>query len=107
MSVTQISAKLLQEKLQNNNKLRLLDVREPNEFDYARIKDSQLVPLKEIAGRIGELTMGAEYVVICHHGVRSQQAATYLDQAGFSPIYNLVGGIDAWSVSCDGSVLRY
>lgn len=107
MSVTQLSASVLQEKLQQDNKLQLLDVREQNEFDFARIEGSQHIPLGEIVGRIAELTVGAEYVVICHHGVRSQQAATYLDQAGFSPIYNLVGGIDAWSVSCDGSVLRY
>jgi rhodanese-related sulfurtransferase len=107
MSITQLSVTSLQEKLQQDNKLRLLDVRERNEFEFAHIKGSQLIPLGEIADRIGELTKGEEYVVICHHGIRSQQAATYLDHAGFSPLYNLAGGIDAWSVSCDNSVLRY
>ena len=107
MSVTQISAKALQATLQKDHALQLLDVREQNEVDFASIEGSQHIPLGDIVDRINELTLGVSYVVVCHHGVRSQQVATYLDQAGFNPIYNLSGGIDAWSVSCDSSVLRY
>jgi len=46
-------------------------------------------------------------VLICHHGMRSQQAANYLVQSGYKNIANLTGGIDAWSCACDSSVRRY
>jgi rhodanese-related sulfurtransferase len=46
-------------------------------------------------------------VLICHHGVRSQQACQFLQHSGFNHLYNLQGGIDAWSVACDSTVPRY
>jgi len=107
MSVTQISAKELQEKLQVTVKPLLLDVRELNEFEFARIEGSLHIPLNQIPARIKELDSTDGCVVICHHGMRSQQAASYLVQNGLSNIYNLSGGIDAWSVQCDNTVSRY
>ena len=107
MSVVQISAKVLQEKIKSDVNLCLLDVREDNEFEFSHIKGSLHIPLAQIPQRIGELDFGSEYIVICHHGIRSQQAAVFLDYSGFNQIYNLSGGIDAWSVECDSTVLRY
>jgi len=107
MSVTQISAKELQEKLQVTVKPLLLDVRELNEFEFARIEGSLHIPLNQIPARIKELDSTDGCVVICHHGMRSQQAASYLVQNGLSNIYNLSGGIDAWSIQCDNTVSRY
>ncbi|WP_020157500.1 rhodanese-like domain-containing protein [Methylobacter marinus] len=107
MSVKQISATELNNKIQNEEALFLLDVREPNEFQYARIDKSVLIPLNQIPQRIGELDPQQNIVVICHHGVRSQQAANYLVHCGFEKISNLTGGIDAWSRECDSSVPRY
>lgn len=106
MSVIQISAKALQQKLQGEVPPLLLDVREPHEFVYAHIEGSQHIPLNQIPQRINEIDDTADCVVICHHGIRSQQAADYLVHSGFTRIYNLDGGIDTWSVKCDATVLR-
>jgi len=56
---------------------------------------------------LAELDKKQGIVVICHHGMRSMQAANFLEHSGFSQIANLQGGIDAWSRDCDGSVRRY
>lgn len=105
--IKQILAVDLKDRLQNNEEFFLLDVREPNEFHYAHIENSVLIPLNEIPQRLTELDVQDDIVVICHHGLRSQQAAHFLVQAGFSQVTNLLGGIDAWSCLCDSSVRRY
>lgn len=107
MQVTPLSPLALKEKLQGESDIFLLDVREPHEFAYARIDHSVLIPLGQIPERIDDLDPDREIVVICHHGIRSQQAAMYLAHSGFARIFNLTGGIDAWSRLCDPSVLRY
>jgi rhodanese-related sulfurtransferase len=107
MTVKQLSATELKNKIQQNEKLFLLDVREPHEFQYARIADSVLIPLNQLPQRLGELDLDQEIVVICHHGMRSQQAAGYLVQSGFKNVANLTGGIDVWSCVWDSSVARY
>ncbi|MFZ2407652.1 MAG: rhodanese-like domain-containing protein [Methylobacter sp.] len=107
MPVKQISATELQTKIQNEPNLFLLDVRETNEFEYARIENSVLIPLNQIPQRLAELNPQQEMVVICHHGVRSRQACMYLVNSGFEHVTNLAGGIDAWSCDCDSSVPRY
>lgn len=107
MSITHISAKELQQKLQEEKNLFLLDVREPEEFNFASIDGSYLIPVSEIPGRMNEIKSANGCVVICHHGVRSHQVAAYLDHHGFTNMYNLSGGIDAWSVECDSTVSRY
>jgi rhodanese-related sulfurtransferase len=107
MPINQWSPQQLQQGLQENPSILLLDVREDNEFAYARIDGSLHIPLGQIPGRLNELDAGRDIVAICHHGVRSQQACQFLQQAGFERLYNLKGGIDAWSVSCDPTVRRY
>jgi len=107
MSVIQISARNLQTKLTEEIKPFLLDVREPHEFQFASIEGSVHIPLNQIPQRINEVKTEDGCVVICHHGMRSQQAANFLVHSGLSNIYNLSGGIDAWSVDCDNSVSRY
>ncbi len=107
MSVIQISAKQLQEKITKETSLTLLDVREANEFKFAHIEGSLHIPLSQIPFRLQDIDITKDCVVICHHGMRSQQAATFMLKAGLSNIYNLSGGIDAWSVDCDSTVSRY
>ena len=107
MTVAQLTALELKNKIQDTANLFLLDVREPNEFQYASIDSSVLIPLNQISQRIGELDKNLEIVVICHHGMRSQQAAHFLAQSGFNQVANLIGGIEAWSCVCDSSVPRY
>lgn len=107
MTVKQLSATDLKARLENEENLFLLDVREPHEYAYAQIANSTLIPLNQIPARINELDAAQALVVICHHGMRSQQAANYLAHAGFQDVSNLTGGIDAWSCLCDSSVRRY
>lgn len=107
MPINQWSPQQLQKSLRDNPSLQLLDVREANEFAYARIEGSLHIPLRQLPERLDELDAEQDVVVICHHGMRSQQACLFLEQAGFTRLTNLHGGIDAWSLSCDPAVPRY
>ncbi len=107
MPVKQLSPTDLHTKLAQQETLFLLDVREVHEFDYTHITNSVLIPLRQIPDRLGELNQDDEIIVICHHGMRSQQAASYLVHSGFKNVANLTGGIDAWSCQCDPSTKRY
>ena len=85
----------------------LLDVREPWEFDRARIEGATLVPMHLIPVRFEELDRDRDTVVICHHGSRSLQVAYFLEGRGFHRIHNLRGGVDAWAREVDPTVRRY
>jgi rhodanese-related sulfurtransferase len=91
----------------SRDKPLLLDVREPWEYQAARIEGSQLVPMRELPRRVGELDAAREVVAICHHGGRSMQVAIFLERQGFARVHNLVGGIDAWSRTVDPNVPSY
>ena len=80
---------------------QLLDVREPWEFEAARIAGAKLIPMREMPQRAGELDPARAVVAICHHGGRSQQVALFLEKNGFAQVHNLAGGVDAWSRSVD------
>ena len=97
----------LQQALEQNVDLVLLDVREPHEYAFARIEGSVHIPLRQLPEQYQTLNPESDLVLICHHGVRSLQACQFLEYAGFNKLYNLLGGIDAWSVACDSSVPRY
>jgi rhodanese-related sulfurtransferase len=97
------------EKLARGEKLLILDVRRKSEYDTARLANSILIPLDQLANRMDEL---ADYydlpiVVHCHHGVRSMNATALLRQKGFSDVRSLAGGIDAWSQMIDPAIPRY
>lgn len=85
----------------------LLDVREPWEFQTCRIGDAQLVPMREVPARLSEIDRGADVVVICHHGSRSQQVAFFLERQGYARVHNLAGGVDAWARSVDPAMPVY
>jgi rhodanese-related sulfurtransferase len=85
----------------------LLDVREPWEWETARIEGAMHIPMREIPARAGELDKGREVVAICHHGGRSQQVAMFLEKNGFGKMHNLQGGVDAWSRTVDPAVPTY
>jgi molybdopterin/thiamine biosynthesis adenylyltransferase/rhodanese-related sulfurtransferase len=87
----------------------LLDVRQPEEWRRARIEGAKLIPLGELDARLAELAEWKDRRVIahCHHGARSARACEVLAAAGFTNLTNLVGGIDAWSLTVDPSVPRY
>lgn len=84
-----------------------MDVRETWEFQYCHIEGSLLVPLRQIPERIADLDPDQEFVMICHHGVRSYRAALFLEQAGFANVYNLLGGVEAWAREADPTMRKY
>lgn len=85
----------------------LLDVREEWEYRHCHIGHSVHVPMAQVPGYIATLDPARETVLICHHGVRSQQVALYLEARGFQRLVNLDGGIDAWARTVDPSMPRY
>lgn len=85
----------------------LVDVRQPWEFDVCRIDGSKPVPMSSIPARFMELDRNAETVVICHHGARSYQVCMFLEQQGFTNLYNLYGGVAAWAQQVDPAMPTY
>ena len=106
--IPQISATDLSVRLESaENAPFLLDVREPQEFAYCRIDGAVSIPLRELPRRAHELPAGRKIVAICHHGVRSLQAAVYLKQTMSLEVMNLQGGVAAWAQEVDPSMKRY
>lgn len=102
-----VSPTELAQRLERREPVTLLDVREPWEWNVARLDGATLVPLGTLERRAGELPRDAEIVVYCHHGVRSDAAARWLRAQGFARVRNLLGGIDRWSVEVDPNLPRY
>lgn len=90
-----------------DGRLVLLDVREPDERETARIEPSIHIPMNEVPRRLAEIPRDRELVVYCHSGTRSMMVAGYLEGQGIRPVGNLTGGIDAWSRKIDPTVPRY
>jgi rhodanese-related sulfurtransferase len=85
----------------------LLDVREDSELEIAHVEGAAHVPMSRIENEIGKLDKTRTYVVMCHSGARSHRVAMHLKASGFPDVFNLAGGIDAWSRQVDPSVPRY
>jgi rhodanese-related sulfurtransferase len=77
--------------------ITILDVREPWELDIARFPDALAIPLGTLPTRVGEVPTDHPVVVVCHHGMRSYKAMSWLRQNGVANAINLDGGIDAWA----------
>jgi sulfur-carrier protein adenylyltransferase/sulfurtransferase len=107
--IPELTAAELQSALAKGEKLLLIDVREPGEFETARIDGSRLIPLGQLAARLHEIAdwKPARVVAHCHKGGRSAKACALLRDAGFANVANLSGGIDAWSITVDPKVPRY
>jgi rhodanese-related sulfurtransferase len=105
----QLTATQLKEWLDDpaREKPVLIDVREPWEFDIARIAGAKPVPMRAIPARFLELKRDAETVVICHHGARSYQVCMFLEHQGFTHLFNLSGGMAAWSRDVDPTTPTY
>ena len=106
MSVS-ITVQELKQKLDQGEKLVLIDVREPWGYNIAKISGAQLIPLGTLASEYKKLDPNAEIVMHCHMGMRSMDATQFLLQQGFKNVKNLTGGINAWSQQIDPSVPRY
>jgi rhodanese-related sulfurtransferase len=95
-------------KIDRGEEFTLLDVREPWEFETARIDGAKLIPVGDVPSRANqELDPDEHIVVICHHGVRSMNVTAWLRQQGFEKAQSMRGGIDAWSRNVDAKVPNY
>ncbi len=103
----EITALELERERARRPDLVLVDVREPREAEIAQIAGARLIPLRELPGRLAELSGHGDIVTLCHHGPRSLKAREILKGAGFSSVRSLAGGIDAWSREVDDTVPRY
>ena len=106
-SLPEISPQELKQKLDENDTVFLLDVREQNEYDIVHLDDAQLIPLNTLPHNIDTLPSDQEIVVYCHHGQRSLYATAFLHRNGFTEAKNLMGGIDQWAAEIDTTLRRY
>lgn len=102
-----ITPRELRDRLARGDDLFLLDVREPHEFEFARLEGSFLIPRGELSARLDELDPDRTIVCVCHHGIRSLQAAAFLAVRDFPDVMNLEGGLDRWSIEVDPALPRY
>jgi adenylyltransferase/sulfurtransferase len=102
-----ITVRELKQKIDNGEKVRLIDVREPHELDIAHLESAELFPLGNLAARMHELDSAEDMVLFCKSGVRSTRALELLAGAGFRKIKNLKGGINAWAQEIDSRLPVY
>ena len=104
----EITPEEVKAKLNAAEPFTLLDVREPWEFETARIGGAKLMPMGDVPSRANqELDPDEHIVVVCHHGVRSMNVTAWLRQQGFEKAQSMRGGIDAWSRRVDQKVPVY
>jgi rhodanese-related sulfurtransferase len=104
----EITPEEVKSKLDAKELVTLLDVREPWEFETARIDGAKLMPMGDVPSRAHqELDPEDHLVVVCHHGVRSMNVTVWLRQQGFEKAQSMRGGIEAWSRRVDGKVAVY
>src|SRR3954467_13509268 len=104
----QITAEDVKEALDRGEKLTLVDVREPWEFELSHLEGAKLIPMGDVPSRAHqELDPEEHIVVFCHHGMRSMNVTVWLRQQGFEKVQSMRGGINAWSRSVDQNVPVY
>ncbi len=103
----EITPEELKARLDRGDSLKIVDVREPHEYQICRLPNSILIPLGAVPSRMHELNSAEEIVVHCKMGGRSAKAVKFLREAGFKKVKNLKGGIDLWAQKVDPRVPRY
>lgn len=103
-----VSPEELARQLQRGEALRLIDVREADEWALNRLPGAEHIPLAEVPVKLAASVRPDERVVVyCHHGVRSAHAQAWMLNQGFRNVVNLEGGIDAWAARVDPTMIRY
>ena len=104
----EITVTELKEKMDAGEDVQLIDVRQPDEYAFAKIEGAKLIPLGDLMRRVDELDPHRELILQCKSGGRSAQAIMFLQRAGFTgEMKNLKGGITAWSNEIDPSIPKY
>ncbi|MFZ2314729.1 MAG: rhodanese-like domain-containing protein [Gammaproteobacteria bacterium] len=106
MEIPEISVQELQALREAKADMMLLDVRNPDEYQFCHI-DGHLIPMSELPNRLNELNPEQKIVIHCHAGGRSRRATAFLLEQGFKDVSNLRGGITAWSNEIDPTVPKY
>lgn len=104
----EITATELKKRMDAGDDIQLIDVRQPDEYAFAKIEGAKLIPLGEIVQRMSELDETRETVIHCKMGGRSAKAIEALQRAGYQgALKNMRGGITAWSNDVDPKVPKY
>jgi rhodanese-related sulfurtransferase len=107
MTELEISAAELKKRLDASEKILLIDVREPWEYEVCRINGAKLIPMRAIPANLQALDVEEPVICYCHHGMRSLDVAVWLRKQGVESARSLAGGIDKWSAEIDPKVPRY
>ena len=107
--VDQMSPAELKERLESGDRLMILDVREPHEWDISNLSHygATLIPKGQVLGRMNELDTAQEIVVQCRTGGRSAEIVMLLQEHGFTKLHNLDGGINRWAREVEPSLPVY
>jgi adenylyltransferase/sulfurtransferase len=105
--VPAITASELKTRLDANDVIRVIDGREPYELKICSLETAEPIPFRAVPDRVSELSTGEDIVVICRSGRRSADVVRYLREKGYTKVYNLKGGLLAWSDEVDPSMHRY
>jgi len=103
----EISPRDVQAMIARGDKFLFVDVREKWEHDVARIEGTVLIPLRQIPANVPQLSKSGKIVLLCHHGIRSMDAAVWLQSQGIQDAVSMSGGIDRWSRDVDSGIPRY
>jgi adenylyltransferase/sulfurtransferase len=107
MEDLQITPVDVKTRLDRGEKLLLVDVREPWEYELCRIEGAKLIPMGSVPANLQALDTDEDVICYCHHGVRSLDVAVWLRGQGVEGAKSLAGGIERWSVEVDPQVPRY
>jgi rhodanese-related sulfurtransferase len=107
MDDLQISPRAVSERIARGDKLLLVDVREPWEYDLCNLPGAKLIPLGTLPANLNTLLDADDVICYCHHGMRSLDAAVWLRQQGVESAKSMAGGIERWSSEIDPNVPRY
>jgi len=103
----EISPREVQGLLSRGANIFFVDVREKWEYDTARIEGTTLIPMRDIPANLARLEQAGEVILLCHHGLRSLDAAAWLRSQGVEHARSMAGGIDRWALEVDTAVPRY
>jgi len=107
MTALELTPADLKQRLDRAEKLLLIDVREPWEYEVCRIAGAKLIPMGTIPANLQSLDTDDDVICYCHHGMRSLDVAVWLRKQGVAGAKSLAGGIERWSLEIDPQVPRY
>ena len=104
---SEISVEELKLKLDRQEKITLIDIRETDEYEICHLEKAKLIPLRQLPNHLNEINKNEFTVLYCHHGMRSAEAVLWLSQKGFNKVSSLRGGIDEWAQKIESEMERY